>query len=259
MSSLGDTLRERRNHLGLSLAQVEDATKIRARILQALEEGDHSNLPNPGYVRGFVSSYARFLELDPQPLLQMYKAETGHKRHLDLDLPQISEAVKPTGQQHALPARGAIMVVIAIAIISLGIWTISSMKQGRQEELPPVPVVPNESSATTTPATTTSPTDDASSAQESTADTQQEVQEALPFTLVVSVDGDASWLRITVDGRKAYEGVLADGQSKRYEVADEAEVRVGKPSVVSILKDGKKVSMPAGDTPTVTVRATQPE
>ena len=52
MGQLGDTLRERRMSLGISLETAEDDTKIRARLLKWLEEGEYDRLPNPGYVRG---------------------------------------------------------------------------------------------------------------------------------------------------------------------------------------------------------------
>ena len=74
MGQLGDTLRERRMSLGISLETAENDTKIRGRLLKALEDGEYARLPNPGYVRGYVSSYARYLELDPVPLLAMHRA-----------------------------------------------------------------------------------------------------------------------------------------------------------------------------------------
>ena len=86
MGQLGDTLRERRTALGISIAQAEEATRIRGKLLTALEAGDYARLPNPGYVRGYVSSYAKYLELDPVPLLAMYRAETGAGRYHDINL-----------------------------------------------------------------------------------------------------------------------------------------------------------------------------
>jgi hypothetical protein len=70
------------------------------------------------------------------------------------------------------------------------------------------------------------------------------------------VSGGASWARITVDGKKAYEGTLVNGQSQSYEVAEVAVVRIGRPSVVKIYRDGTEVAIPeAQNTPTVTLRA----
>ena len=65
MGQLGETLRDRRLALGITLETAEEDTKIRGRLLEALEQGDYARLPDPGYVRGYVSSYSRYLELDP--------------------------------------------------------------------------------------------------------------------------------------------------------------------------------------------------
>ncbi len=72
MAGLGDTLREARQRLGLTLSEVESATRIRRRYLEALEVEDFDALPAPVYVKGFLRTYARYLGLDPLPLLALY-------------------------------------------------------------------------------------------------------------------------------------------------------------------------------------------
>ena len=248
MGKLGDTLRERRTSLGISLEEVEASTHIRARLLAALEEGNYDRLPNPGYVRGYVSSYARFLELDPVPLLNMYKAETGTGAPPKFDLPQASEAVAPTGQQHAVPWRGVLVFVLIVAIISLAVWAVTRIWSG-PEPTPPEPAsieepVPDTSEEATEPV--------------EVKPTPAPASEAQPFTLTVRVAEDgASWLRITVDGKPAYEGVLAAGQTKEYEVSKKASVRIGRPESVTVFRDGKAVEVTdTGDVSTVTLKAT---
>src|SRR5450759_3528064 len=115
MGQLGDTLKERRVALGMSLATAEEDTKIRARLLEALETGEYNRLPNPGYVRGYVSSYARYLELDPVPLLAMYRAETGSGRFHDINLPD--ETVAPRNEQHAVPWRAGMIAFAIVAVL----------------------------------------------------------------------------------------------------------------------------------------------
>jgi hypothetical protein len=76
-----------------------------------------------------------------------------------------------------------------------------------------------------------------------------------PFTLkvVVAADG-ASWLRVTIDDKTAYEGTLTGGQSKEFEVPKEARLRIGKPEAVTVLKDGQPVVISkAGDVGNVTI------
>lgn len=263
MGKLGDTLRERRIALGLTIDQVQEGTRIRARLIQAIEDGQYDRLPDPGYVRGYISSYARFLELDPVPLLNMYKAETGAGRQHIVNLPQAEEAVKPTGQQHAVPWRAAVAVALVVALVSLAIWAVTRIWAG-PEPTPPAPTAVTETSA---PAS-----EPAEAATQPEADTQKETDttdpvvqpepkpavEQQPFTLTVRVAADgASWLRVTVDGKTAYEGVLTAGQSKDFEVTEKAKIRIGKPEAVTILRDGEEVNVKdTGDIGTVTLSAT---
>lgn len=69
MAGIGDTLRSTREHRGLSIEQVAQDTRISARFLEALEAEQFDELPAPVYVRGFLRSYANYLKVDPQPLL----------------------------------------------------------------------------------------------------------------------------------------------------------------------------------------------
>ncbi|MCL6632738.1 MAG: DUF4115 domain-containing protein [Alicyclobacillus herbarius] len=70
MRDVGETLRRRREEMGLDLNQVEQMTKIRKRYLMAIEQGDWSSLPGEVYGRGFVRSYAEVLGLDGLELLR---------------------------------------------------------------------------------------------------------------------------------------------------------------------------------------------
>lgn len=67
-------LRIARETRGLSYAEVEDATKVREYYLQLLEEGNIAKLPGRIYALGFAETYARFLGLSPEPILEDIKA-----------------------------------------------------------------------------------------------------------------------------------------------------------------------------------------
>lgn len=254
MATLGDTLRERRIALGISIEEAEDGTKIRGRLLEAIEAGAYDRLPNPGYVRGYVSSYARFLELDSGPLLNMYKAETGAGRFHELNLPQTAEAVAPTGRQHEVPWAAGLIAAVVIGMLSLAIWAGVRAVRGPEPTRPePAPV------ETTTPQPgDTTPKEQANPSEQPKSQPEPEVTPQ-PFTLTIRVSPDgASWLRVTVDDKPAYEGTLAGGQEKEYEVTSKVTVRVGKPESVTVLRDGQPVRIGrSGDVPTVTLVATQ--
>lgn len=78
MDELGQILREARETKGLTLAEVQSEIRISTRFLEALESGEYQVLPTPVHVRGFLRNYARFLGLDPQPLLDRYSFNEGH-------------------------------------------------------------------------------------------------------------------------------------------------------------------------------------
>lgn len=77
--SLGDALRGERATLGKSLLDVERDLKIRAAYISAIEECDINAFPNTGFVAGYVRSYARYLNLDPDPTFEAFCREANFK------------------------------------------------------------------------------------------------------------------------------------------------------------------------------------
>ncbi len=69
VASVGRQLREARERLGMSVEEVVAKIKIAQRQIVALEADDFQSLPETAFMRGFVRSYAKLLQLDAQPLL----------------------------------------------------------------------------------------------------------------------------------------------------------------------------------------------
>jgi len=258
---LGPSLASARRKLGRSLSEAEAATKIRGKMLEALERGEWDILPNEAYVRGYIISYSRFLDIDPAPLLKMYSEETGHLTNRErMRLPE--QVVPSRERAHHIPWRTAAVIAGATALIAIVIWGIGRFSAG-PEPLPPVPNLPETSAtAPASESTASVPTvsTDTQPAQEDSAGVGDTLLAGEPFKLQVDVASDgASWLRVTVDGLKAYEGTLAGGQSKEWDVQEEAIVRVGKPSSVTVSRNGEKLAIPtAAETPQMTITATDP-
>ena len=69
-------LRERREAMGVTLAEVEVATRIRQKYLSALEAEEWHLLPGEVVGRGFLRNYADYLGLDPQEIMDRRRATT---------------------------------------------------------------------------------------------------------------------------------------------------------------------------------------
>jgi cytoskeleton protein RodZ len=89
----GELLAARRNELRWTLQEVSQRLKLAPRQITALEANDFASLPGMASVRGFIRSYARLLELDPVPLLEMLSNEPN-------------PAVDPILLRRPLPSRG---------------------------------------------------------------------------------------------------------------------------------------------------------
>lgn len=77
--ALGQRLREAREAKELSLADVEQGTRIRLKYLEALELGDYASM-TPVQAQGFLRNYARFLGLDLELLLRELESEQAPHR-----------------------------------------------------------------------------------------------------------------------------------------------------------------------------------
>lgn len=94
MQDIGAILRERREALGLNLADVEAGIRIRQKYLAALESDDWHQLPGEVVGRGFLRNYARFLDLDPETLMD--------RRRVSVD-PHLQHALESTSAGAPMP------------------------------------------------------------------------------------------------------------------------------------------------------------
>src|SRR6056297_3993513 len=74
---LGDLMRGERATLGKSLLDVERELKIKANFVAAIENTDPSVFDTPGFIPGYVRSYARYLGMDPDTAFRTFCAESG--------------------------------------------------------------------------------------------------------------------------------------------------------------------------------------
>jgi len=92
---LGGILRERREAMGASLAEVETATRIRQKYLAAFESDDWHLLPGEIVGRGFLRNYATYLGLDSTELVERRRAIADGKMNSSLAGTSAGSALPP--------------------------------------------------------------------------------------------------------------------------------------------------------------------
>ena len=74
---LGDIMRGERATLGKSLLDVQRDLRIKASYISAIESSDPQAFDTPGFIAGYVRSYARYLNMDPDKTFATFCEESG--------------------------------------------------------------------------------------------------------------------------------------------------------------------------------------
>ncbi len=115
--SLGDLLRKSREERHIDLDEAVRVTRIRRHTLEALENEEWSKLPSEVFVKGFLRSYAEFLGLDKEMVLNHYRRKSPFQGYK----PQVLEEINIQSRRLHL----IIIIVIAssaLALIAAGIY-----------------------------------------------------------------------------------------------------------------------------------------
>jgi cytoskeleton protein RodZ len=102
MPSIGEQLKLARETRKLTLKQVVQATRIRAHYLEAMEMDDFLVMPSAAQARGFLRSYAEFLGLDAEELINRQRHESTAPAEFSAPASQTSPAapaIEETGSQ----------------------------------------------------------------------------------------------------------------------------------------------------------------
>ncbi len=124
----GKTLRAAREAKSLTVSDIAHALKFSPRQIEALEADDFSALPGVTFIRGAVRSYAKFLKLDPAPLLAMLDA-IAPPAPPDVRAPQnMGTAMSDRSPRQGLPLIAASVFLILAAIV-IGVWHLFDRSQ----------------------------------------------------------------------------------------------------------------------------------
>lgn len=106
----GAVLRNAREKMGLSLAEISSRTKINLRNLEAIESGDLGALPPETFAKAFIKSYAKVVNLDHEPIVasfgfeQLAAASAVQRPVRDPQAPAPSTFVRATEGEPSMPS-----------------------------------------------------------------------------------------------------------------------------------------------------------
>ena len=95
---IGPVLRERREAMGVTLAEAEVATRIRQKYLAALESDEWNLLPGEVVGRGFLRNYSTYLGLEPTEMIERRRALADETLSVALANTSAASALPPERQ-----------------------------------------------------------------------------------------------------------------------------------------------------------------
>ncbi|MDD4345688.1 MAG: DUF4115 domain-containing protein [Desulfitobacteriaceae bacterium] len=233
MAGVGEKLRVAREMKAWSLNDAEEATKIRARYLEALENEQYEIIPGIAYVKGFLQTYAKHLDLDPREVLELFKSTYVSEKKNSLKMP-FNFSSRPFWRR---PVTAVIMALLVIsAVVVIADWSTHSQKP---ISYTPLSSAPEENKVKDTDSGVAPPLNVTSSeAQPSTPANSPEVPgtEGLIAQLVFK---QKCWLLVKADGEVALEGEYSGGTTKELIAANNIEfVTVGNAGGLSVTLNG---------------------
>ncbi len=218
MEKIGEILRNTRIEKGLSYQEIETDTRIRCRYLEALEDENWDLLPEDVYTKGFLSSYARYLGLNPHKMLDMYKQNVA-----------LTPEPQPSVQKIELPGRprwkmGLVVGIIAIIILVFSQYLYRSI------------FTPAPSLTANNPGPSTNQGSDNLPATQPSVDTTpaDDPAEIESLALRIKTVQGACWIRVKNNDQTVYEGTLANGEERIFPDLENVVFTLGNAGSVQV-------------------------
>lgn len=245
----GRQLREAREARGLSLADAAHALKFSPRQIEALESDDYRGLQGATFVRGFIRSYARFLKLAPEPLLDMLDAGSP-LQIAEVRPPEDTGAAMPQPGERRLSAWVASAIVLVVVAVTLIAWHLVS-----PESVPSLPseiVAPKAAAPSQQPLVQPARARNEAPAAPAAIDAGSAVPLAPPVATVLPPDGrqlvltfsDKSWVEIKdASQRVILSGEFHGGDRQVASGKPPFQLWVGRASAVRILDGEREIDL----------------
>lgn len=259
MEELGRKLRETREERGIGLEEVQQHTKIRTRYLEAIEEGKLELLPGNVYAKGFIRSYAEYLGLDGQALLDEYNLvnetsktaidlpdpSTPPRKNISKKKPMINRAIWP---QFAAGVGILVVIVAVYALVTKGAshsnethvakGSSAHMQANANSQQTKTPV--NSSKQTQQKIEPPAPTVTLTQTQQTSTRRTYAVTNVKNLQLKVTASGQC-WIQVTSDGKITYSGTLKQGMEQTWTASHSVALLAGNSPAIQMQLNEKPV------------------
>jgi cytoskeletal protein RodZ len=234
MDNLGEYIKRERERKGITIEEASRVTKIGKVFLQAIEEGNFE-IQLPVFMKGFLKSYAGYLGLDVNDILERYNSILTDKKGEKVE----EERIEPVREQKRYIVPGLIalsLLVLAVAVL----FSIKTPDSTKTEVIEPATMANRAvHPILTTPQARLFPslTTQALPQDKPVAMTNQTTERPQAKTLLVTAK-ELTWLRITVDDGNPTEVLMKEGESRTWIAERKFTILSGNAGSIDLTLDG---------------------
>ncbi|WP_372519623.1 helix-turn-helix domain-containing protein [Candidatus Ruminimicrobiellum ovillum] len=223
MSGPGKVLQQARKKKRFSIDRVHKTTKIKREYIEGLENDNVSAFPAELYYKNFLKTYALFLSLDPNEMINMYEQSKLDQQE-DLFKQSNNNAENKfiefykKNKQTLIYAGYAVAAVLIICIIIMLIPTKKA-------------VLPEETSVQTI----------SKKEQESAATNSQQTEQKLYIKAL-----EDTWIKISGDNKKLFESILSKDKTFEATTKKEFNIKIGNIDGIEVYFNDKLVDISKG-------------
>ncbi|WP_375513172.1 helix-turn-helix domain-containing protein [uncultured Nostoc sp.] len=211
LAEMGAQLWALRQEQGLSLEQMVALTRIPRRLLQAIEEGNLNELPEPVYIQGLIRQFADALGLNGVEFSGTF--------------PISSALVKPQGMGDNSPLDQLRPIHLYFLYIFLIVCSVNGLSQLLNNAV----LQANNSQNQPSPKQKSIIKPEIAQVKESVEvqsinDTLSAVQQGKAVQIGVTLKA-SSWIRVVADGKTEFEGILPEGTHRIWKAQEQLTVK----------------------------------
>ena len=118
MNEYGTILRITREKLGITIEKASQDTKISINKLLALETMEKETFPAETYLKGTLTLYSRYLQLEPNKILELLELNTIQEKPVEFDLISLQQNKKKK-QKKVLIKLALLFIIISGLVIGI--------------------------------------------------------------------------------------------------------------------------------------------
>jgi len=210
-------LKRERELRGITLQEISDSTKINIRYLRDLEEDRLDNLPGTFFVKGIIRSFAKYIGLDENTILNSYFESELHQEQEQEEESQKTQSKLPIKVKRIF--YSILLFLALIAVLTLIYIFIYQKPQGQQvEETPSIPTVQET----------------APSPPPETPILEEEKELVIDLFFVME-----TWIQIYADGELVIDGLKFEGEKVQVIAKEELLIHTGNAGGISVTLNNK--------------------